>query len=47
MFFIAYHLHWSWSDIMSLETPERQAYVRLLIDQIERENAQVRDARRG
>lgn len=46
MFFLAYHLHWSWSELMGLESAERRAYVRLLVEQIERENAQIEEARR-
>jgi hypothetical protein len=45
VFFLAYHLHWSWSELMDLESPERRAYVRLLVEQIERENAQISQAR--
>jgi hypothetical protein len=32
---------------MNLDVEERRAYVQLLIDQIERENAQIRSARNG
>ena len=32
---------------MELDTAERQAYARLLVEQIERENARVEEARRG
>jgi hypothetical protein len=32
---------------MDLDSAERQAYVQLLVEQIERENAQVEAARRG
>jgi hypothetical protein len=32
---------------MELDTAERQAYVRLLVEQIERENARLEEARRG
>ncbi|HUO71290.1 MAG TPA: hypothetical protein VMU39_10975 [Solirubrobacteraceae bacterium] len=46
MFFLAYHLHWSWSELMDLESSERRAFVRLLVEQIERENAQIEEARR-
>jgi hypothetical protein len=46
VFFLAYHLHWSWSELMGLESAERRAYVRLLVEQIERENAQIDEARR-
>jgi hypothetical protein len=47
VFFLAYHLHWPWTEIMDLDSAERQAYVQLLVEQIERENAQVEAARRG
>jgi len=46
IFFLAYHLHWSWDTLMELDIEERRAYCRLLVEQIERENAQVQDARR-
>jgi hypothetical protein len=32
---------------MELDTGERRAYVRLLVEQIERENARLEEARRG
>jgi len=41
VFFLAYHLHWSWEELMSLDIAERQAYVHLLVEQIERENARL------
>ena len=46
IFFLAYHLHWSWSELMALDSDERRAFVTLLVDQIERENAQLQNARR-
>ncbi|MFN7997422.1 MAG: hypothetical protein U0Q18_27645 [Bryobacteraceae bacterium] len=46
MFFLAYHLHWSWSELMAMPVDERRAYARMLIEQIERENAQIESARR-
>ena len=42
---MAYHLHWSWDQVMSLEIEERRAFVQLLVEQIERENAQIAAAR--
>jgi hypothetical protein len=45
VFFLAYHLHWPWSEIMNLDIGERRAFVQLLIEQIERENAQLAAAR--
>ena len=32
---------------MDLETNERRAFVRLLVEQIERENARLEESRRG
>ena len=45
MFFLAYYLHWSWSELMALESQERRAFVSLLIEQIERENDQLAKGR--
>ena len=36
-FTLAYHLHWSPSEVMVLPTDERWAYLRLLGEQLERE----------
>lgn len=47
IFFLAYHLHWSWSEIVELDCSERRTFVKLLSEQIERENAQIRAARKG
>ncbi|WP_432949900.1 hypothetical protein ACQPXM_17680 [Kribbella sp. CA-253562] len=47
MFFLGYHLHWSWSELMDMDCSERRAHVNLLIEQIERENARVEAARNG
>lgn len=38
VFYLAYHLHWSWSDIMGLDVGERQTYVWMLAQRIEAEN---------
>ena len=46
IFFLAYHLHWSHSELMALDSAERRAFVKLLIEQIERENAEIAAARR-
>ncbi|WP_326772971.1 hypothetical protein [Streptomyces sp. NBC_01445] len=45
MFFLGYHLHWPWSELMDMESAERRAYVALLVEQIERENARIEAAR--
>ena len=47
MFFLGYHLHWSHSELMDMESGERRAYVRLLVDQIERENSRIEAAGRS
>jgi hypothetical protein len=46
-FFLAYHLHWSHDDIMDMASPERRAFAKLLAEQIERENAQIKASRGG
>ena len=38
MFYLAYHLHWSRTEIMGLDVPERQDYVRMLAERIEAKN---------
>jgi hypothetical protein len=38
VFFLAYHLHWSRSEILALDAEERRTYVRMLADRIEAEN---------
>lgn len=45
MFFLAYHLHWGPDEVTALPTDERWAYVRLLADQLEREQQQMEEAR--
>jgi len=45
VFFLAYHLHWAWSELMAMPTDDRRCYARLLIDQIERENAEIESSR--
>jgi hypothetical protein len=41
VFYLAYHLHWSWRDILALTPPERRNYVALLADRIDEENRQA------
>lgn len=38
VFYLAYHLHWSWSELMSMDIDERHFYVRMLAQRIEAEN---------
>jgi hypothetical protein len=45
IFFLAYHLHWSHDDIVSLPTEERWAYVRQLAEQLERERDAIERSR--
>lgn len=44
VFFLAYHLHWSHEELMDLDCAERRAFARLLVEQIERENARIEEA---
>jgi hypothetical protein len=46
IFFLAYHLHWAWRELMELDSAERRAYVQLLVEQIERENERIHEAGR-
>jgi hypothetical protein len=46
VFFLGYHLHWPWGELMDMPTDERRAFARLLVEQIERENADIESARR-
>ncbi len=41
IFYLAYHLHWSWSEIMELPSGERRVYVRRLAEQIQTENRMI------
>lgn len=45
VFFLAYHLHWGCADILDLATDDRWAFVRLLSDQLEREQDALARAR--
>lgn len=38
VFYLAYHLHWPWSEIMGLDVGERRVYVRMLAERIAEEN---------
>lgn len=41
VFYLAYHLHWSWREILELDLDERRAYVQLLATRIAEENRQL------
>jgi hypothetical protein len=43
VFYLAYHLHWSHTEIMSLELAERRAYVAMLARRIDAENEAVEE----
>ena len=38
VFYLAYHLHWPWSEIMDLDVGERQTYVRMMAQRIAEDN---------
>lgn len=46
VFFLAYHLHWAQPHVLELPIGERWAYVRMLTEQLEREQAELERARR-
>jgi len=47
VFFLAYHLHWGYAEIMDLTTSERWAFVRQLSEQLEREQEALEQVKRG
>lgn len=47
VFFLGYHLHWPYGEIMRMETAERREFVRLLADAIERQNEAAERAAAG
>ena len=38
VFYLAYHLHWPKSEILSMDTSERWSYVNMLVRRIQEEN---------
>jgi len=42
--YLAYHLHWPYSEIVGLDIEERREFVRLLSDTIEQENQAIKSA---
>lgn len=47
VFYLGYHLHWAYDDILDLDTVERRHFVRMLSDEIDRQNASLEEARRA
>ena len=45
VFFLAYHLHWSHTEAMTLPIGDRWDYIRLLVEQLDRERSEVEQAR--
>ncbi|MCT9003872.1 hypothetical protein ACFYW8_15015 [Streptomyces sp. NPDC002742] len=45
VFFLGYHLHWPYGELMDMAAGDRREFVDLLVEQIQRENAQVEAAR--
>jgi len=41
---LAYHLHWSWRDILALDIEDRRAYVQLLALRIAEENREQEES---
>lgn len=46
VFYLAYHLHWGHDEIMDMHTDDRWAYVKMLNEQIEREQDEIERARK-
>lgn len=45
IFHLGYRLHWGHDELMALAIDDRRAYVRLLIEALERETEAMREAR--
>jgi uncharacterized protein DUF6760 len=45
VFYLGYHLHWAYDDILDLDTVERRHFVRMLSEEIDRQNASLEEAR--
>lgn len=41
MFYLAYYLHWPWSELMALDLAERRIYVEMLAGRIADENHEL------
>ncbi len=41
VFYLAYHLHWSWSELMEMDIGERRTFVQMLAQRIEAENEAI------
>ena len=46
MFFLAYHLHWGYDELLDMPVDDRWGFVRLLKEQLEREKGALEQARR-
>ncbi len=46
VFYLAYHLHWSRTEIADLDVSERRAFVRMLAERIESENEMIDELNR-
>lgn len=44
VFFLGYHLHWPYGEIMTMEIAERREFVRLLAEAVERQNEEFERA---
>jgi hypothetical protein len=44
IFYLAYHLHWPYESILAMESDERQSFIKLLSDEIQRQNQEIEDA---
>ena len=44
IFYLGYHLHWSYNEIMDLPIPKRKKFVRQLTSEIERQNEELENS---
>ena len=44
IFYLAYHLHWPYHEILEMESNERRAYLNLLAEEITRQNREIEEA---
>ncbi|RME03674.1 MAG: hypothetical protein D6805_05610 [Planctomycetota bacterium] len=44
VFYLAYHIHWSYHEIMDLPIGERKHFVQLLTKEIERQNKELEES---
>lgn len=44
IFYLGYHLHWSYNEIIDLPIPKRKTFIRQLTTEIERQNEELENS---